>query len=670
MRLILLFAFVFIEFISIPFAQPVLQTPPSSINKWDICELTIQDNNIYNNPFWDVSILGKFTGPNSEKINVKGFYYEGNLWKVRMSPEAEGTWTFSLIYTTQSEVDTMQGSFQCTAPDPANHGFIQVNSSYPHKFKYSDNTVFIPHGTAGHTPAIVAAYLGIMPNSSADPGEVPAMWDSLSKYSVNTFRLMLFNQSGFEVPFSWNTDETTGNFFAQSGGLDMYNTFVGKAMDRWFEQAREHNIAIYLCMLTTFDITAYPFTSSPFSSANGGPYNNLNEMYQLTSGPGFDYQKKYYAYICSRYAAYRNIVTWEYNNEYGYYSSPSWLSAIDSVVRANDPYNRPRTVSFWSSDWSKQSSVDSQNSIAITDDHFYSSSFTTSNGDSAANEQARSRFSSYEKPVMFGEFGSGEGEETDYWFNFQRIAYWGAFTGGGYPLYWLSGNNDQTGWLYNQRTIEFIGSVNKVLNKFRNYNTMVPGVSETLSAPNTIRIFSLANNDEALYYIHNYTDNSAQTNGASVTVKFNNAGSQSYSGTWLDAATGDSAGFISGQLTNGESIISVPSFTTDILLYISLNTNTDVKAQKNIPNEFALFQNFPNPFNPSTTIKYSVSRASFVTLKVYSILGKEITTLVSGRKSSGTYSVTFNAGSLPSGVYFYKMQAGDFISAKKFIFMK
>ena len=434
MRLIFFFTFVFIEFISKPFAQPVLQTPPSSVPKWDICELTIQDNNIYNNPFWDVTILGEFTGPNSEKINIRGFYYEGNLWKVRMSPTTEGSWTFSLIYTTQSGVDTMQGSFQCTPPEPGDHGFIQINSSYPHKFKYSDNTVFIPHGTAGHTPAIVAAFLGIMPNGSADPGQVPSMWDSLSKHSVNTFRLMLFNQSSFEVPLSWNTDETTGNFFAQSGGLDKYNTFVGKVMDRWFEQAREHNIAIYLCMLTTFDIADYPFSSSPFSSDNGGPYNNLNDMYQLTNGPGFDYQEKYYTYICSRYAAYRNIAVWEYNNEYGYYSSTSWLSAIDSVVRANDPYNRPRTVSFWNADYSKQSNINSQNSITITDDHFYSSSFNTSDGDSAANEQARSRFSLYEKPVMFGEFGSGEGEETDYWFTFQRIAYWGAFTGGGYPL--------------------------------------------------------------------------------------------------------------------------------------------------------------------------------------------------------------------------------------------
>ena len=89
-----------------------------------------------------------------------------------------------------------------------------------------------------------------------------------------------------------------------------------------------------------------------------------------------------------------------------------------------------------------------------------------------------------------------------------------------------------------------------------------------------------------------------------------------------------------------------------------------------LPTEFNLSQNYPNPFNPSTTINFSVPKSEFVTLKLYDVLGNEIMTLDSGEKSVGNYEVTFNASSLPSGIYFYKLQAGNSIETKKMVLMK
>jgi hypothetical protein len=83
-----------------------------------------------------------------------------------------------------------------------------------------------------------------------------------------------------------------------------------------------------------------------------------------------------------------------------------------------------------------------------------------------------------------------------------------------------------------------------------------------------------------------------------------------------------------------------------------------------------LFPAYPNPFNPNTKIKYSLSKSSFVTLKVYDILGNEIETLVSEEKPSGIYEVEFNASNLSSGIYFYQLQASDFISTKKLVLLK
>ena len=97
---------------------------------------------------------------------------------------------------------------------------------------------------------------------------------------------------------------------------------------------------------------------------------------------------------------------------------------------------------------------------------------------------------------------------------------------------------------------------------------------------------------------------------------------------------------------------------------------TGIKSNPTVTNIFTLYQNYPNPFNPVTNVKYSIPKESFVTIKVYDILGKEISSLVNERKSAGDYSVEFNAGKLPSGVYFYRMHAGSFVSAKKFVLLK
>ncbi|MBT8381239.1 MAG: T9SS type A sorting domain-containing protein, partial [Ignavibacteria bacterium] len=89
-----------------------------------------------------------------------------------------------------------------------------------------------------------------------------------------------------------------------------------------------------------------------------------------------------------------------------------------------------------------------------------------------------------------------------------------------------------------------------------------------------------------------------------------------------------------------------------------------------IADNFVLEQNYPNPFNPTTTIEYTISNSQFVSLKVYDVLGNEITTLVNEVKSTGTYEVTFKADGLPSGTYFYQLKAGPFSETKKMILIK
>jgi hypothetical protein len=92
--------------------------------------------------------------------------------------------------------------------------------------------------------------------------------------------------------------------------------------------------------------------------------------------------------------------------------------------------------------------------------------------------------------------------------------------------------------------------------------------------------------------------------------------------------------------------------------------------QNEIPKEFSLYQNFPNPFNPNTTITFAIPKAAYVELVIYDITGKEIKTLVSDPYQAGTYKVTFNGYNLASGVYFYRITAGEFRDIKKMVLIK
>ncbi len=89
-----------------------------------------------------------------------------------------------------------------------------------------------------------------------------------------------------------------------------------------------------------------------------------------------------------------------------------------------------------------------------------------------------------------------------------------------------------------------------------------------------------------------------------------------------------------------------------------------------VPGTYALLQNYPNPFNPSTNIAFTIPKEENVTLKVYDMLGNEVASLVNGKHIAGTYSIYFDGANLSSGVYFYKLTAGDYTDTKKMTLLK
>jgi hypothetical protein len=103
---------------------------------------------------------------------------------------------------------------------------------------------------------------------------------------------------------------------------------------------------------------------------------------------------------------------------------------------------------------------------------------------------------------------------------------------------------------------------------------------------------------------------------------------------------------------------------------VQFKQTTNDKKNDNEIMEFALFSNYPNPFNPTTTIKYQLSNSEFVNLTVYNSLGQEISVLVNEMQEKGNHSIIFNANDLPSGLYIYRLQSGKFSAVGKMVLTK
>ena len=158
------------------------------------------------------------------------------------------------------------------------------------------------------------------------------------------------------------------------------------------------------------------------------------------------------------------------------------------------------------------------------------------------------------------------------------------------------------------------------------------------------------------------------------TIKYNTAGSLQWAINYNGLSNSQDVPVAVGVDPNGNVFSTGNSldFTTgyDITIIKYIQSPTSVDDDNNFPISFSLEQNYPNPFNPSTKISWQSPVSSRQTLKVYDVLGNEITTLVDEYKPAGKYEIEFNANSLSSGIYFYRLQAGSFNQTKKMIILR
>ncbi len=131
----------------------------------------------------------------------------------------------------------------------------------------------------------------------------------------------------------------------------------------------------------------------------------------------------------------------------------------------------------------------------------------------------------------------------------------------------------------------------------------------------------------------------------------------------------DTEGYANGVFVSGNYVYVANRYDG---IYILKFTGATSVLEDNgiIPKQFTLHQNYPNPFNPATTIRFSLPKSTNIALKIFSLHGEEIETVVKGKYPAGLHEVRWNAGNLASGVYLYQLQAGNFVETKKMILIK
>lgn len=160
------------------------------------------------------------------------------------------------------------------------------------------------------------------------------------------------------------------------------------------------------------------------------------------------------------------------------------------------------------------------------------------------------------------------------------------------------------------------------------------------------------------------------TSNLLVEICFDNSSYSNYSYVYatenVNKTWGNRADNSSGcTMSSGNAELNRPNISLTMSQPIKINNISGT-----VPNSFSVSQNHPNPFNPQTKINFDVSENGFVILKVYDILGREVTTLVNEIKTPGKYSVDFNGNELSSGIYFYKFECNGFVEIKKMLFIK
>ena len=589
-------------------AQITVTTNTNSIGRYDIYELTIQHPQSYSNNWEDVNVTAVFSGP--QTINIDGFYYNTNIWKIRFAPPQTGSWTYAITFSTPSNTYTASGSFNCIPS--TTKGFLRQHPNNPFRLIYPDGTLFngIGIGDCFHdwdkngTPHDNWGYDGDFRPAGQHDGRDTTLEVYMNAYGVN--------EAGFNL-FRWSIDNCAFNlYYTITTTSNNYLVQQGMWGDSLVQSLRKNGIRLW----TTFFGFNPPF---PDLTGNNSPQEIAIE--------------RYIRYVVARYGAYTDI--WELYNEA---TTPDhWIYEIVPYLNSIDPYNRLVTVS-----WEKPNlSV-----IDINAPHWYEkeSEFVS---DQRAWEMITSR-KSWNKPIIFGEQGNSVQNWDSRSALRMRIRSWTTFFAEGMFIFWnLSGVKD---YFSGAANIYLGPEERRYIRAMQNFtshaDTAIQQITIIPSNPSNVRAYGLQSPKIIMGYFHHYSSHTSN-----ITTSFNLALSKAGIIYWINPAN-DSI-IQTSPIGIGIQNITSPAFNIDLAMRIDLETIT---ATKNTFTESEI-NIYPNPVN--TELKINFQSNTIFDVEIFNTLGK---TIIKTKIKN-----TIDISQLVNGIYYLKLKDGSNHYSQKFI---
>ena len=524
-------------------------SPPKAVPRYDVFELSFQHNGLYQNNFFDVDLETVLKSPSGKQHRIKGFFYGGDLWKVRFRPNEGGQWTYSYAFTsTEGFREQGTGTFLCLPSDY--DGPVQRNPLDPFRWVLADGKPFYPVGLQDciHLDGKSIKDLVVDGEDRKHPGRRISPGAYFSLYSQAGFNLLRFSQKNCS--------------YSLMDDLDHYRVAESVATDHLLSSARKNGFRVMFGFFGFYgkqqsDVRALNLLERAMNNALGRPMEAIEtpENHELV-----EKEKRFVAYCVARWGVYADF--WELLNERN--ASDRWTTLMADYVRSVDPDRKPIGTS-----WEKPRLP----VIDINTPHWYESENELTSD--LRWQQLAGRWKQYGKPVIVAEQGNVGMNWDPRSAVRMRIRAWTALFQEIGLIFWNTSESKAAmfGGHYTPGTGAniYLGPEERgyirVLQEFASrLDAGVRMAPVLVSSSSLVRGYALVSGASAGFYLQHAANHKTPVDNAGIRFDFSPFGRQQLAGQWIDPATGTVLSRV--PLTARLTTLQVPPFTIDIALLV------------------------------------------------------------------------------------------------------
>jgi len=523
-----------------------------SIPRYSILELSFKHNGVYDNRFFDAALEVVFTAPTGTRHRMKGFYYDADVWKVRLRPDEVGTWTYSYVWMDKAGFRYEgTGAFDCTPSDA--EGPVRRHPENPYRWVFANGKPYFPIGLQD----CIGARGAELANMFIDGGDRRGKNRKISPeeyfsiYGHAGFNLLRFSQKNCSYPLYDN--------------LDSYRPGESMATDELLSLARKHGFRV---MFGFFGFHGkWIYGSAPLRILRRGLQKVQGAQEEALWAPDaheiITKEKRFIEYAVARWGVYVDF--WQLLNERE--ASDEWTTLMAEYVRSVDPDPKPISTS-----WEKPHLA----AIDVNAPHWYESE-SELQSDLRVQQQA-AKWKLAGKTVIVGEQGN-TGMNWDPASGLRmRIRTWTALFNEISLIFWNT-SWSKAGMHHGRyspgRTANiYLGPEERgYIRGLQDFSSRLdPGVRIApveVSSPDAVRAYGLRSDLVAAVYLHHFTSHTSAVRDLRITLDLPRpaASTRELVGEWIEPSTGKI--LVRTRVSTGRQTLAVPPFTVDLALLIS-----------------------------------------------------------------------------------------------------